>query len=147
MNFNEVVATLIAGACAIGFVWCLSEIALASRSTHWPRTVGRIEQSNVKVEEDEGRAYIAAVTYSYLVDGQSYTGDRVSFGPVWKHAVEWWARKTVGVYEPGSAVTVTYDPANPRRAVLRPGVLRSAVGGAIFCVIVAGGAFAVLYVA
>lgn len=90
----------------------------ARRSLDWPTTGGKIVVSEVREHSytDEFYEYIA---YDYQVDSRSYTSASVSFGD---GLLPYSTRQNLRqVYQVGKTVTVYYDPANPRSAVLVPG--------------------------
>src|ERR1700749_911822 len=74
------------------------------RSRHWPRVSGRITR-------------LPKVRYAYEVDNRSYESTRLSFSTI---APSW--DRLPSTLQPGQTVSVSYDPSNPSRAVLRPGV-------------------------
>jgi hypothetical protein len=93
-------------------------------STRWPRTTGEVRRSEVVVTDlgvRQGRSNLegaAHVLYVYDVNGETYFGHRIQFGPEW-----WWfAGRDARAYPPGRAVEVAYDPRRPTRSVLRPGL-------------------------
>jgi hypothetical protein len=92
--------------------------ARARASMAWPTVPGVVETS--KVEErwsKSGTFYKLALSYRYDVDGNSYEGDTVEFGPARVTAqelIEGLAQK----YPAGQKVTVHYDPDDPATAVL-----------------------------
>jgi hypothetical protein len=140
MIFYEIVGVLSSALVIFGFVWALSEVRYAHASEHWPRTLGSIVTSGVSVEHDvDGRRYAAGIRYRYVVDGHEYTGDRVRFGSflsfAWRRSAGTLAKR----FPAGAPVTVTYDPANPSRGVLEPGLGGQAyLNVLIFAVFVAG---------
>lgn len=94
----------------------------AAVSKTWPTASGRILLAQVDTDTDEdGTTYSADVSYEYFINDQRYQDDTVSFGEYGsgnpKHAQE-----IVDRYPVGQAVTVYYDPEQPKTAVLEPGV-------------------------
>lgn len=98
-------------------LWGLHEWGLASEAEKWPSTQGRIISSEVVPHPSVGRSDMAAVVYTYEVDGRVYRSRQISrarrFGTPYE---------TVAKYRPGKEVTVWYDPADPASAALEPGV-------------------------
>jgi hypothetical protein len=97
--------------------------------------------------DDEGKSYAAEIAYGFAVAGGHHVGDRVRYG----RSTGLWRRKSAEAiaarYPVGTAVNVAYDPLDPGRCVLEPGVhvgdcLTRAVYGAVGCAIVT--AFTVL---
>jgi Protein of unknown function (DUF3592) len=74
------------------------------RTRHWPQVPGRI-------------TWLPEARYEYEVDNQSYESTRVSYST----SSPSWTRLPLTM-QPGQTVTVFYDPSNPSRSVLRPGV-------------------------
>jgi len=114
------------GALALTIAWLQWRRGEASRG--WTRTTGRVVVS--QVDEIQGPSeqgypqYRPRIRYQFSVGGRSYEGDETAVGsaaaPGSSEAA--WARKEVERFPAGSEVTVFYDPASPRRAVLEPGV-------------------------
>jgi hypothetical protein len=72
----------------------------------------------VKSSVDEGQTfYTADIKYAYTVQGVEYRSDVVVIG-----GHSYGANATVKRYPLGKKVSVSYDPDNPGRAVLEPGV-------------------------
>ena len=111
----------------------------AFRSTDWPLTEGSVTASGVDMKNDaidtERRTralrYSPAVSYSYDVDGTTYSSDLLGFIRVWTDD-ESDAQVTVQRYPVGQTVTVYYDPGDPSRAVLDPGVPLNSMLGLLF---------------
>ena len=91
----------------------------------WPVAHGRIISAKVKEIKTSQNIKIARlcfyVNYLYEVDGKFLEGNRVNVG--WKcfgseAKIEELSRK----YLPGREVAVHYNPSNPSRAVLEPGI-------------------------
>ncbi len=101
---------------AIGsFVDVLRE---GAESAHWPSTQGTVLRSDLLSNED---GYWPVVTYQYEVDVVLYqgTGIRVFGAPSGSYEE---AQRIMNQYPVGARVSVYYDPARPRRAVLEPGM-------------------------
>jgi len=97
----------------------------AIRSSSWSTAEGRIVDSSI--DKERGRrswGYVLRVDYEYSVDGLTYRGDRVLYlddvragtGDALRRE-----RDRLG-YQSGNPVRVYYDPDEPGRAVLRPGL-------------------------
>jgi hypothetical protein len=105
-------------------VWCISESQQAIASSQWPTTEGQIIAALV-VESHEGRgtAYLPRVTYSYAVDGTSYTGTEIYFGTTGGVGeLPHQAERTIQQFPVRSRVAVYYQPERPDHSVLRPGL-------------------------
>lgn len=88
------------------------------RSLDWSPTRGVVLSAEYRNGGDKG-SYSAAAAYTYTVAGQRYSGNRVSFA---HQAGEAYVEALIAPLQPGDPVTVYYDPADPRRSVLIPGV-------------------------
>lgn len=109
-------------------------------SEGWPRTVGQIMGAEVIGGGDGGTAH---VSYRYEVKGRGYQGSRVRFGGM----RQGWTAATwdVADYRVGRTVNVAYDPSDPERSVLEPGVHRDLVMSFVAAVVLFGvGVFQVL---
>ena len=116
----------------------LRRMGQAARSRKWPTTPGSIRSSTIlsrlaptlpQADEDEEQAaarppqtlYRPEVTYTYTVEGKTYTGTKLG-GDTVEVSSERHAREHAARYVPGAPVTVYYDPENPSHALLEPGV-------------------------
>ena len=75
--------------------------------------------------------YSPAVSYNYDVDGTTYSSDLLGFIRVWTDD-ESDAQGMVQRYPVGQTVTAYYDPGDPSRAVLDPGVSLNSMLGLLF---------------
>lgn len=106
------------------FVWLgWGYYSKAQQSESWPETAGKIIESKV-VEASRSRSgsssksmYKAWVSYDYEVNGQKYRGDQVGFMDGSSSSQKGVAEE-VRKYPVGRAVTVYYNPADPKEACL-----------------------------
>src|SRR4051794_35438880 len=110
-----VVLTVVAG-----LLWRLAVYFLQKGlpSLNWPRANGRILMSTVDGTSDLADARIS---YEYFVEGQRYTGQRVS---AFKGNGVAWSGMGEGIsaaYPEGSEVSVAHHPERPAQSMLRPG--------------------------
>ena len=114
-----------------GFV---RDLYFALKSRRWPRAEGRVVDSRLhlggmsRVEDDS-----ALIEYEYQIGGVRYTSRRLDYAG---RGAGWSARRVLARYSEGDVVGINYDPADPARAVLQPGmsignVLRLLVGLAV----------------
>ena len=93
-------------------------VSRARASVTWPTAPGMVETSKIERRlTKNGTLYRLALTYGYRVDGNSYEGDTVEFGPPRVRAeelIEGLAKK----YPAGAKVAVHYDPDDPATSVL-----------------------------
>jgi len=118
------------------------------RSKNWPKVKGTIRRSEVDVfhtldEEGASQDFSADIYYEYAVEGQSYGGTTVklNYGEIKGRGD---SSRAIDKYPQGSTVDVYYDPEDPNRAALEPGIPLSTIvflllgplfiliGGAIF---------------
>lgn len=123
-----------------GFVLLLAGIGLslwgtlvavqAWLTTTWPTTEGVIIAANVEervnvnaseVEEDK-LDYVAAVQYTYVVNGETLTADNIRTFEDRAFGTRSDAQTVVDGYRPGDPITVYYNPNNAEQALLQPGV-------------------------
>jgi hypothetical protein len=96
------------------------DLYFAWKSKQWPRTQGRVIQwgldpgATMRVGDDS-----ALIGYEYQAGGVRYTSRRIDFAGRW---AGWSARKALFRYTEGATVEVSYDPSEPERAVLEPGM-------------------------
>jgi hypothetical protein len=111
------------------FLYSAHEVYYACASRSWPQTRGTIvdktETATKQVVPNlRGRGYRTRVSfhqhvqYDYLVDGHNYRGTRIAY---WDHGYS----ERVGLEPLYGEVPVFYDPQEPSRSVLIPGLRRS----------------------
>ena len=99
----------------------------AELSRAWPGIPGQVTASEVRrsvSEDDDGVrsvAYYPTVEYTYRVSGETLYGRRLSAGAVKGYKSKAEAGALVAAYPVHSQVTVYYNSANPREAVLTHG--------------------------
>lgn len=90
-------------------------------SKNWPNTEGTVIESRLEQVRTTGgttsEKIIGHFFYEYSVDGDQYSSSRLNFFSISGDPVT--AAKN---HEPGQAVTVYYDPDNPDKSVLEPGL-------------------------
>ncbi len=88
----------------------------------FPTTTGKVLNSKVESERDsDGTTYRAEIQFEYSVNNQAYTSDTYRFGTMgMSDSTE--ANNIVREFPVGANVTVYYDPTDPQRAILKPGV-------------------------
>lgn len=95
------------------------------RAAGWSTAVGRIVKSSTAAErhrfagETTTVKTMPVVEYEFSVDGRKIRGDRIGIGEDSGGAN---TESTLRRYTVGAAVTVYYDPANPKNCVLERGV-------------------------
>ena len=108
-------------------IWYLAQ---ARQTLDWPSVEGKVLSSSVLARQSSRRqvgetsggvSFYPRVRFEYSVAGVSYQGDQVSVGEVGR-AFRTSAEAVSGKYRPGQGVTVFYDPLQPGRSVLEPGV-------------------------
>jgi len=118
----------------------------AKTTETWPTANGTIVSSrldqNTRTERRDGHTYTSTsyapiVEYTYEIGGKPYQGNRIFPGATMSYDLGT-AQGIVNRYQPGAAVTVHYDPADPTQAVLET----KSKGGNLFLII--GAVFAVL---
>jgi hypothetical protein len=112
-------------------VWGFRNLATARESNSWPTVRGTITASRVVrnvehyTDSDHHRrtrvVYHPQVRYRYAVDGQTFSGSRVTMGD-YSSSSKRRARKICVHYPAGSSCKVFYDPDQPESAVLKAGM-------------------------
>ncbi|WP_424000892.1 DUF3592 domain-containing protein [Haloarcula salina] len=94
-------------------------------ATGYAATTGTVENAQMDSYAEISRPtlggnryYQPNVTYTYRVDGQTYTGRDIAFGTDVDTNQRDRAARVLSNYAEGSSVTVRYDPANPGDAYL-----------------------------
>ncbi len=91
-------------------------------SASWPSTPGSITRSSIAEsvstsDDDNITHYYPQLTYKYQVAGTTYEGKRIMFGAV-ESGSHTKAQTTITRYPVGTSVSVYYNPADPKEAVL-----------------------------
>jgi hypothetical protein len=90
------------------------------QSRHWPRTQGRVIERGMDVGAKVSYADNSAlVGYEYEVGGVRYTSRRIDYAG---RGAGFDVNRILGRYSEGERVGVSYDPGNPARALLEPGI-------------------------
>jgi hypothetical protein len=106
--------------------WSFVVIQAAREARAWPTTTGRITASSIKErdrrdgDDNPVTEYTPFVRYSYSVNDRPFESDRIALGYN-EEGSYGSAKSAVARYPVGASVTVHYDPANPRSAVLQLG--------------------------
>lgn len=99
-------------------VMAVRSVSRGLRSSHWPRTGGRVVAN--RLAQDSDGPYSVVVTFAYEVDGEEHHGEEElepSGFPTLANAERLRAR-----YPVGGGVEVSHDPDRPADAALRSGV-------------------------
>ena len=117
---------------AFGAVIALFALAMqrqARLAKKWPVVDGTIKLSGLEqyraARTDDGRRgqimYQRKVSYTYIYNGQSYTGTHATLASNVASSSGWLTRKLTPPYQDGASVKVWVNPANPSEATLKPG--------------------------
>lgn len=101
----------------------------AQASGSWPYVEGQIVESKIRKihtskqpkDNTSRRKYAPSITYRYVVDGQSYEANNLSYGEGPSNS-ESKVQKVVAKYPNGSSHRIYYKPSKPGTAVLEPGM-------------------------
>jgi Protein of unknown function (DUF3592) len=93
----------------------------ARASASWPKAPGRMLAGSIDHPTHRPRDYTLHFRYEFAVDGKRHEGTQINAGDVidTSRFAELQER-----YAAGRVVSVAYDPVNPSRSVLEPGVTR-----------------------
>ena len=118
---------------AFGAVIALFALAMqkqASQAKKWPVADGTIKLSGLEqyraAHTDDGRRgqmmYQRKVQFTYVYDGNSYTGTHATLASNVASSSDWLTRILTPPYQDGASVKVWVNPANPSEATLNPGM-------------------------
>lgn len=118
------------------------------RSESWPMAPGVIKESAavskpIIIDRRRGTvgSHVVVLRYEFSVAGRPFFGTRQGLDDVGIIKYESVARQEAAALPPGSAVPVFYDPRDPTRSLLSPGVPISGVISSVFgLLLVASGA-------
>ena len=129
-------------------------VVRANGSSRWPKVPGIVAQSESGTDTvfndrqpltrrdylQDGYAvmYVAHIRFGYSVNGQNYSTDKLHFGQTVSSGDSSEAQLRLFKYPLGSAVTVSYNPANPSIAAVEPGLTSDLfyVPGAAFALMI-----------
>lgn len=117
------------------------------QSKAWPVAAGTVKASAAvsKPIVTSGRrgtvgTHVVALRYEFVVAGQTFSGTRQSLDDVGIIKTEEWAQSEARSMPVGSSVSVFYDPGDPSRSLLTPGLpISSLILSAMGLVLVAAG--------
>jgi Protein of unknown function (DUF3592) len=125
MFFATFVVTLLApmligatvGAILIGMA--LSGLWHSWQTRHWHITTGTVTRAQIAEQRVKTRmVYQTKVSYAYAVNNRQYQSSRVFIGDRLHSSDRLTAEQQLRHYQPGSEVTVYYNPRDPKDAVL-----------------------------
>lgn len=105
------------------------ELSSGISSKDWKSTQGSVIESQVvdkgHTSKSKGKNYKPVIMYSYTVDGETFTSDRILFGmasfsTIFKSGSQR-SREWVSKYPEGSTVSVMFDPSEPSQSTLNTG--------------------------
>ncbi len=118
------------GAGLFALTWGIQGGLASLASKNWPTSEGTITQSELEKQRKKGGAastqrrnrftYTPRITYEFKVDGQSYTGTRLSFSD-YATSNEDQMQQVLAPYPVGTIVNVHYDPDKPTECALQTG--------------------------
>lgn len=111
----------------IGLILIVLSINLLWKSqqvNQWQETTGTILTSELKeyIKKPSDKAYQLKVSYEYIVKGKQYLSRRIFFGDTLRASSRLVAEAQRIKYQPGTTVTVYYNPKKPKEALLQPGI-------------------------
>lgn len=123
-----VVPLVISIICFVNVYSMWGELRSAAATSEWPTTVATIDATGISTRQKEGKQsgsfYIPTVHYTYEVDGKAYSGTQIQISePKFSNRTE--ADDMVRWLSGDQNLKASYDPQNPQRAVLLPGVPES----------------------
>jgi hypothetical protein len=93
-------------------IWTLKRIK-RHRAHTWPIGEGRVISTNIRrVGSGSQQAHLAEVTYSYALNGQTYSGVSSRRFMLYGSAGKWLAK-----FESGRSLIVRVNPKNPRESL------------------------------
>jgi hypothetical protein len=122
----------------------LRNVWRAMVSTRWPRVQGTVVESSTSTSVSRDRetgvksaTYRAKLAFSYQVGGKPYTTDTIHFGQTLGSGDSSDAELRHRRYPVGAQVSISYHPADPSIAAVKPGIYAD-----VFWIVGAGLAFA-----
>lgn len=118
-------------------------IIMGAASSKWPSTKGTVKKcepirSSSNKKNSSSAVYHARVVYEFTVDGETFTGDRYSYGEQTQGSYSS-ADSAKRQFPRGNGIKVYYDPDDPRESVLEAGIIWSkSLGWLVVGVILVG---------
>ena len=115
---------LLLGGWGLFFLAGFLQLPTAMRSLSWPAIEGVILSSEIHEEccGEYTEGWWPEVSYGYSISGTEYVSDKVEIVDVGDSNTAYFARQVILRYPVGNQVMVYYNPAEPRMAVLEPGI-------------------------
>lgn len=125
-SFNLLLSAIVivVGLLIIGLVLGTNRKA-KNAARNWLTVTGAIISTDIELQSSRGSGRTSSqylkpkVSYSYQIEGKSYTGDRLDFAAR-AYLSEEKAKQRIQPYQPGTQATVHYDPSDPSKSVLEP---------------------------
>jgi hypothetical protein len=96
------------------------DIYFGWKSKHWPRTQGRVIEWGMDTGANPSSSDNSAIVgYEYEVGGMRYASRRIDYAG---RGAGFDVTRILRRYSEGENVGVSYDPSNPARALLEPGI-------------------------
>jgi len=112
-------ASLLGGVGLKGLIWVSSDTILILDSRQWKPARATITKSKIEVSSSRhGDKYSVGVEYTFNVDGRSFIGNRFEIPARWS-GDEAEVREQQSFYVPSAPSVIYFDPADPRRSVVR----------------------------
>ncbi len=110
---------------------------IGKESESWPKVSGEVTSSTLSRTTSDGKTkYAPSVKYNFKVDGADYTGNEISL--VTSYSKKTKADAVLDKYPSGKKVDVYYDPVDPSRSILEPGMTASVyyiLAAALACIL------------
>ncbi len=125
-----------AAVCGLGAVLILAGLYMwraGSATRSYTRTRGRVVRAEVeeipRTSEEGGPGFRPLVRYAFEARGRTYESERISIGEAsgLESSDAQDARRIVDRYPSGAEVDVWFDPRDPGRSVLVPGIPRAEI--------------------
>jgi hypothetical protein len=126
MNSDTRIRSIGLAGLAVFAIWITLSLGncfyLCLESARWPTSPVKVVSSGVDTGvSNVGRWWAPNVEYEYEVNGQTHRSTTIRyFMPAYYQQAE--ARAVQSEYPQGAQMKAAYDPANPGRSVLEPGV-------------------------
>ena len=145
MQISTIIRSVLAITCglALGYVsWRAADMTITQTvSADWPRAHGYVRNSRVLASDANPFIDELELDYTYQVGTEWLVGDRLTF---FGHGLSVLMRvgspdDMAAAFPEGAPIEVAFDPADPRRAVLTPGITATEFGAAALFVLGVGG--------
>ncbi|MEJ2180408.1 MAG: DUF3592 domain-containing protein [Gammaproteobacteria bacterium] len=121
-NPYSIILGLFVVAGLLATLWGLRVIVMARKTLQWPAVAGTVEESKISTESSEINDLLPHIKFCYSIEQQTF--HQVMQFPGDITPSQEFSRSYVDKYPVGASVQVYYNPEDPEKATLEPGLAK-----------------------